>query len=357
MLRAVIFTLCTHLCICTLVIAIPKPDAHLSLRSFQVSKDYTSQNQPVRTGEYDTSQNRTARSGKFDEAAAANATCNAAASPDKCQSQELPGKWKCEWQDGVCVAVNGCAWRVKDMFVSGELGVVWVMSIMASAECVVRLFHGCDIGMGIHCVLAFLLCTCCCCFCRPCVRCYEDGDCECCVQRSRALRMQLQPLPRQAPRQQPAPPNQRQDENPPASNGDVASNRDADLVVCNMESTDDWHELGAFQCGSKMASCRITCHWQDQGSGEQKGRIRWLLLRETQVLVTEDVFGVCGRTRNMIGALIYSHDEKLFTSTRSNIVARAQQGDTIRFEYQVGSGGGHQLRIKFFGVDPEYNRS
>lgn len=110
--------------------------------------------------------------------------------------------------------------------------------------------------------------------------------------------------------------------------------------------SDDWHQLCRLECppGSTVTNLVARCLWQDQGWGNKKGRVRVLLLRGGEPLLEEDAFGLCGEPERSSNLMLVSRP----FGPQSPVVTQARPGDVFQFEYLVGGGGGHQLKIRNF---------
>mmetsp|Transcript_20130 Transcript_20130/g.25499 ORF Transcript_20130/g.25499 Transcript_20130/m.25499 type:complete len:134 (-) Transcript_20130:110-511(-) len=98
---------------------------------------------------------------------------------------------------------------------------------------------------------------------------------------------------------------------------------------------DDWHEVDII---APIAKLRAKWTWKDQGWGNKKGSIRVLLIRDGEVLATQAIGGIAG------------HEDSKHSDTfrKGHLIDNSACGDTLKFQYLIGGGGGHSLHIKNF---------
>jgi hypothetical protein len=114
--------------------------------------------------------------------------------------------------------------------------------------------------------------------------------------------------------------------------------------VSNRSSTEDWHQFETVALHSALAGGTVSCTWKDQGYGGQKGRVVACVMRDGIELQREDCFGIAQHSEV---AVSYTIEDTLLTV--------AQPGDELRFLYNVGGGGGHELFITNFSATVLFN--
>lgn len=256
----------------------------------------------------------------------------------------MPKDWRCRWQENGCVADSICTkWENRQLFHENFV-IMWMLGISGTLECATKLGGGCSVGSGWHCITALILATCCCCCCcYPCLEALSDDD----------LRRKMSEMPCLQGSSDAAAEGADDARSPFFETGREQSPPDprhADDVVYNCDATDDWHELGKFECESTLVALLVKCNWKDQGWGESKARLRTTLLRGSEELASEDTFGLCAREPTENG---YQAVERTFQPT-SALIRLARQGDSIKFEYTVGSGDGHVVHMRYFEALPNY---
>lgn len=111
--------------------------------------------------------------------------------------------------------------------------------------------------------------------------------------------------------------------------------------VSDRRSTDDWVYLLDAGPLPEMSdtSVNMAIQWRDQGRGNQKGLIRAVLHRGDTAVAEVDCFGVAPHAQAFAHKAIRDIGNVVLVS-----------GDTIKFYYRVGGGGGHELHITSFEV-------
>merc|ERR1719167_724719 len=101
-----------------------------------------------------------------------------------------------------------------------------------------------------------------------------------------------------------------------------------------------WFDISPMYQGIK--SMDISFSWKDQGWGNRKGEVWVQLLRKRQVLAD---------SREKFYKLApHELEERTFEIKKHPVVDLLRRGDTLRFMYNAGGGGGHRLEVKNFRV-------
>jgi len=106
-----------------------------------------------------------------------------------------------------------------------------------------------------------------------------------------------------------------------------------------------------IQTDEKLTKVTARCKWNDQGWGNQKGRIFIRLLRNSNVLGTVDLFGIAPHSEESLEKQ-FSEIDDVF---KQNIIALQQPGDVIDVAYVVGGGGGHALTVSSFSLQAVFS--
>jgi len=114
---------------------------------------------------------------------------------------------------------------------------------------------------------------------------------------------------------------------------------------------DDMHPLFepkplTIQTDEMLTKVIASCRWNDQGWGNQKGKLFIRLLRNSNVLGTVDLFGIAPHSEES-RTLEFSDTDAAF---KQNIIDLQQPEDEIDVAYVVGGGGGHALTVSSFSL-------
>ena len=101
----------------------------------------------------------------------------------------------------------------------------------------------------------------------------------------------------------------------------------------NTAQWDEWYEMDIV---APIAKLRIKWTWNDQGWGNKQGAIRVLLMRDGQVLATQAIGGIAE----------HESTDNSETIQEGDLIDNSTCGDTLKFQYFIGGGGGHTLYIE-----------
>lgn len=131
------------------------------------------------------------------------------------------------------------------------------------------------------------------------------------------------------------------------SNGSVSCNVEVDVSVIAArtrlegvfrnasDSYESFHEPIEVPQGATVDAVDLETTWRDQGFGNQKGRIRVVIMRGAEEIVAE----------NAVDHVALHENEDLKLSLSAEQLATAKPGDRILAQIVVGGGGGHELHL------------
>lgn len=120
---------------------------------------------------------------------------------------------------------------------------------------------------------------------------------------------------------------------------------------------DAWHRLMDTTEGLSFSPNRLVVEWdwKDQGWGNQKGRLRLVVVRKGSAIASVDL------SRDQMASHYWEHRKVVIDHPQ--FLAAIQSGDVFRVQAVIGGGGGHELFVTnvtlvfavkdFVDVEPE----